>query len=125
MKKQETTRKRWFVHCDYCSYSRIFEQADDLVEIKTSPIPGGSPELNAETKRAEPKPALQQIKKIKCPTCGRGTTVKKLPNVYSKAFKQIDDEERKQNEEAEKERRIKDGLPIKRPPDEGTTPFLG
>jgi hypothetical protein len=122
MEKKQEAVKRWFVHCDFCSYHRIFDQAEDLIEIKTSPIPGGSPELNLETKKTTTKPTQAQPKKIKCPSCGRGTVVKKLPEVYSKAFKKIDEEERQRNEQAERERRIRDGQPIKREKDAS---FLG
>ena len=120
-KQQEANKKRWFVHCDFCSYHRIFEEAD-FTEIKTSPIPGGSPKLNPETKKAEARPPQTQSKKIKCPKCGRGTTVKKLPDVYSKAFKMIDEESQQRHAEAEREQRVKDGEPIKREKDPS---FLG
>lgn len=115
------SEKRSYAFCDYCSYKCVVEDTSGFIEIKTSPIPGGYPEFNPESKVVEPKPYTQQPKKIKCPKCGRGVRMKKLPDAYSKAYKQIDDQEKKQAQEKDREQRIRDGQPIKREKDT----FLG
>jgi hypothetical protein len=112
------TIKRWFIYCEPCTYRQIITadkpEAENLVEIPTSPIPGGSPVLDPETKKAKEKPAMTQPKKFKCPQCGRGVRAIKLPDVYAKAYKEIDDQVRKKEEEAEKQKRLEDGKPYER-----------
>ena len=44
--------------------------------------------------------------------------IKKLPEVYEKAYKEIDEEKRKKEQELEKQRRIEDGKPYVRNPEE-------
>lgn len=97
-------------------------KAENLVEIKTSPIPGGSPVLDPKTKKAKSKPDIKRSKKFKCPQCGRGVIAKKLPDVHANAYKSVDDERRKREEDAEKRRRLEDGKPHVR---ESDPDFLG
>lgn len=117
--------KRWFLYCEPCSYKRIITaeepNCDDLVEIKSSPIPKAGPALDPEAKSIKtPKPA-EQPKKVKCPNCGRGVIVKKLPDVYANAFKAVDEETRKKQEAEEKKKRLEDGKPHTRTTEE----FIG
>jgi predicted RNA-binding Zn-ribbon protein involved in translation (DUF1610 family) len=80
--------KTYQLYCDYCGYKRITDGSDvqDLREIKTSPVPGGVPQLDPLAKKTVvvalhqpavessgqivPKPSSQR-KKFKCPKCGR------------------------------------------------------
>jgi len=107
--------KRWFVFCEPCSFKQIITsdepKAENLVEIKSSPIPGGSPRLDAKTKKAKDRPTFDQPKKFKCPNCGRGVRAKKLPDVYSNAYKEVDESRRKREEEQAKKQRLEDGKP--------------
>lgn len=63
----------------------------------------------------------KQNTKVKCPKCGRGVVVKKLPDVYSNSYDEIDRREQAAKEAQEKKKRIEDGTPPKLKPPE----FLG
>lgn len=118
---------RWFIYCEPCSFKQIVHSKDpsdsDLVEIKTSPIPGGSPVYDSERKKTVIKSSKPQNKKFKCPRCGRGIVAKKLPDVYVGAYRDIDEQKRKEQEEYEKKKRVEDGTPIRR--SENKPDFLG
>jgi len=116
--------KRWLVFCEPCSYKRILVSSEphDLVEVKTAPIPGGAPRLDPETKKAKDRPVTSQPKKFKCPQCGRGVRATKLADPYLAAFKEVDGQKRKREEELEKQKRLEDGQPVKREKDPD---FLG
>jgi len=107
--------KRWFVFCEPCSYKQIITAdeplTDDLVEIKTSAVPRGGPVVDPESKKVKNAPSINQPKRVKCPSCGRGVVVKKLPDVYANAYKAVDEEARRQQEAEEKKKRIEDGKP--------------
>lgn len=126
MPKKPEIVKRWFIFCEPCSYKKILTVDDpsetDLVEIKTVGTPGGSPFIDPETKKVKAKPTVPRPKKFKCPKCGRGVAIKQLPEVYSKAYKAIDEDRKKRDEEFEKKKRIEDGKPIVRDKEEE---FLG
>ncbi len=113
--------KRFLVFCEPCAYKKIYstDNPEDLIQIKVSPIPGGSPRL--EKGKTVERPAKKQLNKVKCPNCGRGVVMKPLPDVYSKSYDEIDKREQKAKEEAEKKKRIEDGTPTKYKPPE----FLG
>ena len=82
-------------YCGNCGYKRFTKGDDiqDLTEIKTAPIPRGSPQLDPTAKQniqvafgqpaeittgiTNPKP-IQQCKKFKCPKCGYVITAKQL-----------------------------------------------
>lgn len=126
MSQKSSVIKRWFIFCEPCSYRQIIigdkPEAENLVEIKTSPIPGGSPVLDSKTKKAKAKPDIPRSKKFKCPQCGRGVMAKKLPDVHANAYKAVDDARRKREEESEKQKRLNDGKPHVR---ESDPDFLG
>lgn len=67
-------------------------------------------------------PMQKQCSKVKCPQCGRGVVIKALPDVYAKSYDEIDAREAKAREDADKRRRIEDGIPIRREKDPD---FLG
>lgn len=121
MPKKPQIIKRWFIFCEPCSYRKIITANDptasDLVEIKTASVPGGSPVIDPTTKKIKAKPNQERPKKFKCPQCGRGVVAKKLPEVYDKAYKSVDEEKRKRELEEEKQKRLEDGKPPKRNPD--------
>lgn len=81
--------KLYRLYCEICEWKIITDGNDDiarsLVEIKTSSIPTGIPKLDEETKKIVTPAAKRQIKKFKCPNCGRGIRPKKIDNVQEKA----------------------------------------
>lgn len=108
--------KRYFLFCEPCCYKRIFEanEQPDLIEVKTSNVPAGIPQLDPVTQKTVLKKEIPQKKKYKCPQCGRSIVVKELPEAYAKSFKDVDERNRKAQEEADKKKRIQDGQPQKR-----------
>ena len=89
MKPKKTNR--WLMYCEPCGYRRILEEGIkpiDLVEIPTSPIPGGAPKMDPATKKVKTSDSKDQKRKYKCPNCGRGVSLKDLPPVYQKALAQ-------------------------------------
>lgn len=122
MKRQVVSR--WLLFCEPCSYKQIMtaeQPGEGLVEIQTSPIPGGVPTIDPETKKIKAARPTPQPKKVKCPQCGRGVVIRRLPDVYANAFKAVDEMARKEQEASEKKKRIEDGKPHIRTTEE----FLG
>lgn len=76
--------KKFVIHCDACGNNTVTDKADNLVEIKTAPIPGGVPFYNLEKKSTQTKPSLNRPKMFKCPKCGRGIVARKMLVVESK-----------------------------------------
>jgi hypothetical protein len=72
--------KKYQFYCEICNYKRITDGTDiqDLVEIKTSPIPSGIPKRDFETKKVVISKPIKQKRKFKCPQCGRVISPKKL-----------------------------------------------
>lgn len=69
-------RDKYFVHCDACGFHLLTTGTDIcLSEIPTVPVPSGIPKL-VDNKIITPKPK-PQLKKFKCPDCGRGIIPKK------------------------------------------------
>lgn len=79
--------KLYRLYCDACNWKLVTDGSDDiakkLVEIKTSPIPTGIPILDEENKIINPAPK-KQIKKFKCPNCGRGIRPVKISDTQEK-----------------------------------------
>lgn len=71
--------KRYQLYCEICNYKKITtgHEAVGFVELSTSPIPGGIPFLDNESKIVVPK-SKSQPKKLKCPKCGRLIIPRKL-----------------------------------------------
>ena len=83
-------------YCGNCGYKRFTKGDDiqDLIEVKTSPIPRGSPQLDPLAKKTmtpaginQPAiiatgittpPSIKQCKKFKCPKCGFVIKAKQL-----------------------------------------------
>ena len=108
--------KRWYLHCEPCGHKQIVEKFEEsnLTEVKRVNVPGGAPRLDKEKKKAVSRPTTAQPRMFKCPSCGRGCTCKNLPDVYADAYKTIDENKHKAQEDLEKQKRADDGLPIKR-----------
>jgi DNA-directed RNA polymerase subunit RPC12/RpoP len=107
--------KKYMVFCEPCSYKAIIDKDEsDLVEIKTSPIPGGIPELDAKTGKTKNKPQKTQSKKFKCPKCGRGIVIKELQGAHANAIKQRDAKIEAQKIEDDRKQRLQDGKPFER-----------
>lgn len=118
MDQQKTILKRTMIFCEPCSFKMILEKGclpESLVEIKTSPIPGGIPQLDPKTGRAKQKPHTNQNKRYKCPKCGRGVVVKELQGAYSTTINQIEMKAQLQKHEEDRRQRIQDGKPPERP----------
>lgn len=120
MEKSSNLKQRWFAFCEPCGFKKILDSADNnpvldgLTSVKLSDIPGGAPELDPSTNKTINKKNLKRLSQVKCPNCGRAITVKKLPDVYSKSFKDIDEREQAEKQQAEKQQRMADGQPLQR-----------
>lgn len=80
--------KQYQLYCEHCGYKRFSDGSDvqDLVQLKTSDVPGGVPQLDPLAKKTiisgglhQPgiektgvivKKDIKQPKKFKCPQCG-------------------------------------------------------
>lgn len=86
--------KLYQLYCEICGYKRLTDGSDvtDLAEVKTSPIPAGVPFIDPETKKLTvPKPK-KQLKKFKCPRCGRVVMARKLAVPEEAQLGRSDDE---------------------------------
>ena len=124
MMGKQQPNKRYLLFCEPCSFKKIIEtnNPDDLVSIKRSSVPSGSPKLDPATKKTKVSKAKENTKMCKCPRCGRGAIIKNLPEVYKKTYKEIDDSKRKEQEAIERKKRLEDGKPHQRNVDED---FIG
>lgn len=114
---QKNQPKRFLLFCEPCAFKQIFEtdQPDTLTMMKVSDVPGGAPQLDPKTNKAVAKPVTKANPKAKCPKCGRGVVLKKLPDVYVKSFSEIDSRRQKEKDDFERAQRIKDGQPPQKP----------
>lgn len=115
MEQNKNIKKRYLIFCEPCSFKRIVESdnPDDIVLIKRSSIPGKAINLDAKKKEKDPK-IQKQSTMCKCPRCGRGATMKSLPDVYVKTFKELEKKTQKEEEEKAKKKRLEDGKPHER-----------
>lgn len=118
--KDNQPNKRQLIFCEICSFKKILESdnPEDFVLMKRSYIPGSIPQFDPVTKKIKTSKDKKQTKMCKCPQCGRGATIKSLPDVYKKTFKELDDAERKRQQEIEKKKRFEDGKPHERKVDD-------
>lgn len=65
--------KMYRLYCEVCGYKRTTDGSDiqDLYEIKVSPVPGGLPAINPQTKNVDVRPSKKPTRKFRCPSCGR------------------------------------------------------
>lgn len=129
---------RNILFCEPCGFKKIIESDIDLaglIESKTSPIQARLPiidpainrvinnwEIDPDKKEAVNKQMKPQIKKYKCPQCGRLVKIRELLKPFSDAFRQVDERKAKIREEEDKKKRIEDG----KPPEKKADPnFMG
>jgi len=102
------SKKYYRLYCEICNWKKVTDgsEIDGLVEVKTSPVPGGVPKFDPiKNKTITPK-SIKQLKKYKCPKCGRVVTPRKITNPQEKIdqynAEQEREKERKQWEALEK-----------------------
>lgn len=134
--------KRMMLFCEPCGYKRILEAEElpkDLPEIKSCAVQTNIPTIDSVTNKAINVPVVDpktkqlvnkserpQPKKFKCPKCGRGVRLKELLKPFATALEKVDKEKELQRLEADKQQRLKDGIPAaKRPIDPNDPTFLG
>ena len=74
--------KLYQLYCEICNWKKITDGSDigDMVEVKTSPIPGGVPKIDKETKKVVVPKTQKQTRRFKCPKCGRLVKPRKIAN---------------------------------------------
>lgn len=84
--------KLYRLYCEICNWKLITTGNDaaakKLTEIRTAPIPTGCPKMDNETKKVITPPPLKQIKKFKCPGCGRAVRPVQIEDVNAKIEEQ-------------------------------------
>jgi len=98
------------IFCDFCSFRKILNNADDLKNfniIKNAKIQSKLPDI--KNKKIVTKNNKDMIK---CPSCGRGILVKNLNGSHLETINKIKTKEQKEKEENEFRKRIEDGKPI-------------
>jgi len=85
------------LYCDKCHWKRVADTLDklkDLYEIKTSPIPSGSPKFNIAKKQVIDSKPLVQKKKFRCPSCGNSVVGRFIPDVQKNFESKVEHEKR-------------------------------
>lgn len=74
------SKKLYQFYCEICNWKKITDGigTQELIELKTSPIPGGIPILDPFTGNVTTSKSIKQKRKFKCPQCGRIVTAKLL-----------------------------------------------
>ncbi len=81
---------KFLIRCDYCSKTIITDGTDiKLREIPLAKIPGKIPYL--ENGKMISPASIERPKMYRCPTCGRGMSVRKSYIPASKHEAEIDD----------------------------------
>lgn len=64
--------KQYKLFCQNCQYTKYAPSNEpvDLIEHAYSPVPGGLPKINEETKKLQNAKAMERKKRYKCPNCG-------------------------------------------------------
>jgi len=95
--------KLYRLYCEICNWKRITDGSDiqDLMELKTSPIPRGIPKVDLETKKVVQPKSKDQIKKFRCPKCGRVVIPKKISDPQRELEEKQELEARKKARENE------------------------
>lgn len=72
--------KTYQFFCDNCGYKRFTKGDDiqDLVQVKQTSIPRGSPFIDPLTKKTTAPSAMSRPKSFKCPGCGYLIKAKKI-----------------------------------------------
>ena len=85
------------LYCDHCNWKLNTNNMDDLRnlhEIKSTPIPGGSPKYNQKEKKIDVPKSIIQKKKFRCPKCGYAITPKMVNDVQKQIESKIELEKR-------------------------------
>ena len=71
--RNKYSTKLYRLYCEICNFNLVTDgrDTDKLVEIKTSPIPGGIPKKDILTGNMTVPKSIKQPKKFRCPKCGR------------------------------------------------------
>lgn len=81
------SEKLYRVFCEICNWKLVTNGKDEaarkLVEIVTSPIPLGYPKIDSNTKQIVTSSPRKQIKKFKCPNCGRAVRPVQIEDVQN------------------------------------------
>jgi len=95
--------KLYQLYCEICNYKRITDGSDveDLNEIKTSSVPAGVPYIDFETNNVIVPKSKKQMRKFKCPNCGRLVMPRKIDNPQEKLAEKLEAEERKRKRHEE------------------------
>ena len=90
------SRKLYQLYCQYCNWKKITDGSDidNLVEMKTSPVPGAAPKWDGENKKIITYKPTPQPRKFKCEKCGRAVIPDKIADPQDKVDDQKDWEER-------------------------------
>lgn len=90
--------KLYRLYCEICNWKKITDgkDVDGILEIKTSPIPGGIPQLDPETKEIKTSKSKKQPKKLRCPKCGRVVIPREINDPQTEADEKKEMEKRKE-----------------------------
>ena len=94
--------KTYQLYCEICNWKKITDATDveeKLYEHKTSPIPGGAPQLDPVEKKTVVKKAQQQPRKFRCPQCGRVVIPKQIGDPQENIDLKNDLKQRKRHEQ--------------------------
>lgn len=63
----------YMLYCEICNWKKVSDGSDikEMTELNTSPIPGGLPILDPVTKKTIIPKSKKQVRRFKCPQCGR------------------------------------------------------
>lgn len=98
---------KYLIFCEICSYKQFVKDPKELkgVERPNIPVPPNtkiqpSNGIVLTNKDVEPKiqKDIPQPVMVKCPKCGRGVIVKKIPDAYKNTDKQIRLRQQKEKE---------------------------
>ena len=90
--------KLYRLYCEICNWKLITNGNDDaarnLYELKTAPIPAGYPKWDEEKGKIVVPPSKKQIKKFRCPGCGRAIRPVQIEDLQGKADEKQDIQQR-------------------------------
>jgi hypothetical protein len=93
------TYKLYCEICNWCIITNGTEIEEKLYELKTSPIPKGIPHLDPVENKVVNKSSQKQIRKFRCPQCGRVIIPKKIKDEQIEINSKKEVKERKSNEQ--------------------------
>jgi DNA-directed RNA polymerase subunit RPC12/RpoP len=116
------TSKRMMLFCEPCSFKTIIDSEEvELAEVKNAPIQQKLPTFDPSLQKPIVGKTQNQAKMYKCTKCGRGVRVRELLKPFGEAFKLVDEQKIKQQEEESKRKRLEDGKPEEKKPNPNFT----